>query len=273
MQKIEPSLQTVTNPTAANPLSRRHWLELAEYASVAGSAVGTLAAAVSQQFVFAAAPLTLAVSLNLLNRSRMAQQPRLPEPAAINSLTSSFDDLFPFSQPPELFDSPVIQDEIAHLRQSLNELAESTAAAMVEVRQQLAEVRQSVSHSESTDLNPIYQALSQLQGVTERLETHAFKEDDWERLNVQFFLIQEAIADLKNTTTQMQERENEPSDFNDIEAVLAQIHAAWQAQIDELMGRMEQLEHKNREIIKPYLQRLVSEVKQLQKQSAKAGRS
>ncbi|MBD1939203.1 hypothetical protein [Microcoleus sp. FACHB-68] len=268
MQKIEPSLQTVTNT-----LSRRHWLELAEYASVAGSAVGTLAAAVSQQFVFAAAPLTLAVSLNLLNRSRMAQQPRLPEPAAINSLTSSFDDLFPFSQPPELFDSPGIQDEIAHLRQSLTQLGETTAAAMVEVRQQLAQMRQSVSHSESNDLNPIYQALSQLQAVTERLENQAFQEDDWERLNVRLLLMQEAIADLKNTTIQIQERENEPSDFNDIEAVIAQIHAAWQTQIDELIGRLEQLEHKNREIIKPYLQRLVSEVKQLQKQSVKAGRS
>lgn len=268
MQKIEPSLQTLSNT-----LSRRHWLELAEYASVAGSALGTLAAAISQQFVFAAAPLTLAVSLNLINRSRIAQQPQLPEPAAINSLTSSFDDLFPFSQPPELFDSPAIQEEIAQLRQSLTELGESTAAAMAEIRQQLAEVRPNVSHSESADLNSIYQSLSQLQGVTEHLQNHALREDDWERLNVQFLLIKEAIAELTNTTAQIQARENEPSDFNDIEAVIAQIHAAWQAQIDELMGRIEQLEHKNREIIKPYLQRLVSEVKQLQKQSVKVGRS
>ncbi len=54
--------------------SDRCWLEMAEYISLASSVAGSVAAAASQQIVYAAAPLTLALSLSLVNRQRFQQQ-------------------------------------------------------------------------------------------------------------------------------------------------------------------------------------------------------
>ncbi|MBE9125423.1 MULTISPECIES: tetratricopeptide repeat protein [unclassified Coleofasciculus] len=55
--------------------TKRHWLEIAEYVSLAGSALSTVAAAVSQQLVYVSvtAPLTLAVFCNIINRQRSQQ--------------------------------------------------------------------------------------------------------------------------------------------------------------------------------------------------------
>lgn len=54
--------------------TNRHWLQIAEYVSFATSAVGTVAAAISGQVIMVSAPLTLALSLYLVNRVRLGQQ-------------------------------------------------------------------------------------------------------------------------------------------------------------------------------------------------------
>lgn len=54
--------------------NERNWLNIAEYVSIASSLAGSVAAVASQQVVYAAAPLTLAMSLNLANRQRLQQQ-------------------------------------------------------------------------------------------------------------------------------------------------------------------------------------------------------
>ena len=46
----------------------KRWFERAEYASLGFSALGTVAAAVSQQIIYAAAPLTLALFLNVIRQ-------------------------------------------------------------------------------------------------------------------------------------------------------------------------------------------------------------
>ncbi|MBW4497262.1 MAG: hypothetical protein KME26_30230 [Oscillatoria princeps RMCB-10] len=51
----------------------RNGLELTESISVAGSVAGTIMAVVSQQLIYAAAPLSLALSLSLINRRRFEQ--------------------------------------------------------------------------------------------------------------------------------------------------------------------------------------------------------
>ena len=57
-------------PSVGNQLRQsfpqRHWLELAEYASLAAFGVGSLAVAVSSQAFYGVAPLTLALSLNVV---------------------------------------------------------------------------------------------------------------------------------------------------------------------------------------------------------------
>ncbi len=54
--------------------SDRNWLNTAEYISIACSAAGSVAAVASQQLVYAAAPLTLAMSISLANRQRFQHQ-------------------------------------------------------------------------------------------------------------------------------------------------------------------------------------------------------
>jgi chromosome segregation ATPase len=51
-------------------MKKSNWLETTEYISIAGSVVGTIAAALTQQVVYAAAPVTLSLCLNFLNRQR-----------------------------------------------------------------------------------------------------------------------------------------------------------------------------------------------------------
>lgn len=58
-------------------LKKRHWLDLAEYASVVGLGVGSIAAffsTLSAQVLLTSAPLSFLVLLNLANRKRMEQQ-------------------------------------------------------------------------------------------------------------------------------------------------------------------------------------------------------
>jgi tetratricopeptide (TPR) repeat protein len=52
-------------------LKKFHWLNLAEYASLVGLGVGTVASFVSQQMLFTSAPLSFLVLLNLANRRRL----------------------------------------------------------------------------------------------------------------------------------------------------------------------------------------------------------
>jgi tetratricopeptide (TPR) repeat protein len=65
---------------------QRHWLDLAEYASLVGLGVGSVASLVSQQAILASAPLSLLVLLNLANRRRFEQQMRLNTSMAVHEM-------------------------------------------------------------------------------------------------------------------------------------------------------------------------------------------
>ncbi|WP_199248236.1 hypothetical protein [[Phormidium] sp. ETS-05] len=54
-------------------MTKRHWMEFAEYAAIASSVMGTVAAAVLREALYAAGPLTVAVALNAMNRERLQQ--------------------------------------------------------------------------------------------------------------------------------------------------------------------------------------------------------
>lgn len=55
-------------------VKERYWLKLVEYSAVAGSGAGVLTSVATNNALFAAAPLTAAVALGLLNRSRLEQR-------------------------------------------------------------------------------------------------------------------------------------------------------------------------------------------------------
>lgn len=59
------------NHRGLKALKKSNWLDLAEYTSLIGLGVGSVATIVSSQFWFASAPLSLLVLLNLANRKRL----------------------------------------------------------------------------------------------------------------------------------------------------------------------------------------------------------
>lgn len=76
--------------------TNKHWLNIAEYVSLAGSVAGSVASIASQQVVYAAAPVTLALSLSLANRQRLhslQQQHTSSAIADVRQVVQSLDDI------------------------------------------------------------------------------------------------------------------------------------------------------------------------------------
>ncbi|HEY9853644.1 MAG TPA: hypothetical protein V6D28_29510 [Leptolyngbyaceae cyanobacterium] len=113
-------------------------VEVTEYITVAGSVAGTLAAMASQQFIYAAAPLTLALSLNLFTRRKFEQ-----------NLQQSM--------------STVLSEMSTRVRQVDRELSE-------EIRTLKGSERESSTPSPTVNLTPIQEDISQLQKRFDTLE-------------------------------------------------------------------------------------------------------
>ncbi|HLO49879.1 MAG TPA: hypothetical protein VK211_15790 [Kamptonema sp.] len=264
VRKLTPSL-----PKVRQTANKRHWLELAEYASLGASALGSLAVALSGQAFYGVAPLTLALSLSVANRYRFEQQKVVSPDPEITEVRQALEkmektavtiivkirqqlsaDIESLRQQiaaiprSENFDSIDFEQQILSLGQSVASLQEIVASALIEVREQVSQEVQALSIPEPTDLEPIREAVLQLQSVTKHLTENALTQEDWRVLNARFLLIQEAIASLKND---VQTFSGEPKP--DLSLVQAKI---------------EHLEQEQREIVKPHLKRLISVVKQLQ---------
>jgi hypothetical protein len=238
MQNIEDSPLKNLN----NLLSQRDTLELAEYGTVAISVLGSLVAAISGKFLYAALPLTVAAALNLVNRQRFQQNTR-------QYVTSEIADIH-----------HVIQSFHQQLHQSFPDSSPDIYPAL--------------SPAETLDLSPITDAISQLQRVTQGLDSTVLRQDDWENMNVRFLMVDEALAELKNITQDLQQRWDETIDLSSIQGAITQFHdpvteqpemdlTSLASQIQQLQEQVICLEQQNREIIKPYLQRLTKAVKNL----------
>jgi hypothetical protein len=253
---------------------QRHWLEFAEYASLAASGIGSLAVALSGQAFYGVAPLTLALSLNVANRYRFEQQARIyqnSETAEVQKSVNKLEktavtvivklrkqlsaDIESLRQQmavlprAEGFDSQSVEFEqqLLSLGHSVASLQEIVASAVLDVRQHVNEQLQELSVGPATNLESIEQAIEQLQNATKHLAETTITQDDWEGINTRFLEIQKVIANL-HSQQQTLSRQSAP----DISAV--------QTQIDRL-------EREHQEVVKPHLKRLIAVVKQLQQDS------
>ncbi|MBD2545410.1 hypothetical protein [Planktothricoides raciborskii] len=216
MQNIQPNIQNLRQI-----ISEYHWLDLAESVSIAASAIGTLAGALSGQVVYAAAPLTVALSLNLANRYRLDENTEQYTKAAISDVRNVVESLYtalPENDQPQM-DFQALQKSIYHL-----------------------------------------------QKVTERLENKALTEDDWQMVNVRFLTLQESLEKLTQSigNSQFIPPAIQRSEAGEISGKNAgEIREFALANYSELEQRIGQLEQKNHEVIKPYLQRLTQTLQQL----------
>ncbi|MEG4455168.1 hypothetical protein [Microcoleus sp. N9_A1] len=261
-------------PSVANHLRpifpQRHWLELAEYASLAASGVGSLAVAVSGQAFYGVAPLTLALSLNVANRYRFEQQVRVHQNSEMAQVQKSVNkvektavtvivklrkqlsaDIAALRQQmaamprAEGFEESIdIQRQLLSLGESVASLQEIVASAVLDVRQQVSAQLQDLSVDQSAHLQAVEQAIEQLQSATQGLIETSITRDDWEVVNTRFLEIQKVMANLHS---QLQVPAHQST--ADLSIVQAQIH---------------RLEHEQQEVVKPHLKRLISVVKELQ---------
>ncbi|MEP6501562.1 hypothetical protein [Microcoleus vaginatus] len=261
-------------PSVANRLRpsfpQRHWLELAEYASLAASGVGSLAVAVSGQAFYGVAPLTLALSLNVANRYRFEQQVRVHQNLEMAQVQKSVNkvertavtvivklrrqlsaDIAALRQQMATMpraegfeDSLDIQRQLLSLGESVASLQEIVASAVLDVRQQVSEQLQDLSVGQRANLQAVEQAIEQLQSATQGLTETSITRDDWEVVNTRFLEIQKVMANLQS---QLQAPAHQST--ADLSIVQAQIH---------------RLEHEQQEVVKPHLKRLISVVKELQ---------
>ncbi|MGB3535754.1 MAG: hypothetical protein WBA13_19830 [Microcoleaceae cyanobacterium] len=227
MQNQEEPLETSVNQPEQNQLDQ---LKVLEYAAVAASAVGSVAAAVFEQILFAATPLTLAAVLNLVNRQRFEQQLRRYIISAIADIQTVVEQ--PSQQPPQ----PQGDGEF---------LPQSTTDSTLQ-----------------NDLAPIVEAVTELQRVTQRLDEDVLRQQDWEILNVRFKLLEESIEQLKRdqsaniSTSETLNLSPIPQPTTNLSPI--------QSQIDQLQHQVVRLDKQNRTLVRPYLLRLAKTVKQLQ---------
>ncbi len=281
LQPYQPQENTMTqkavrkpNPPARNHLRQsfpqRHWLELAEYASLAASGLGSVAVAVSGQAFYGVAPLTLALSLNVANRYRFEQQARLHQNSEIAQVQKSVNkvektavtvivklrrqlsaDIAALRQQmdtlprAEGFEESIdIERQLLSLGESVASLQDIVASAAIDVRQQVSAQLQDFPEAKPANLEAVEQAIEQLQSATKGLTETAITRDDWEVVNTRFFEIQKVMANLQS---QLQAPAHQSTP--DLSVVQAQIH---------------RLEHEQQEVVKPHLKRLITVVKQLQ---------
>jgi hypothetical protein len=262
------------NPSVRNRLRpsfpQRHWLEVAEYASLAASGVGSLAVAVSGQAFYGVAPLTLALSLNVANRYRFEQQVRVHQTSELAQVQKSVNkvektavtvivklrkqlsaDIAALRQQMAALprnaafeESIDIERQLLSLGESVASLQEIVASAVLDVRQQVREQMQDLSLGQPTNIEAVEQAIEQLQSAMKSLTENALTRDDWEVVNTRFLEIQKVMANL-----QSQVQDPGYQSTPDLSVVQAQIH---------------RLEHEQQEVVKPHLKRLISVVKELQ---------
>lgn len=262
------------NPSARNHLRQsfpqRHWLEVAEYASLAASGVGSLAVAVSGQAFYGVAPLTLALSLNVANRYRFEQQVRVHQNSELAQVQKSVNkvektavtvivklrkqlsaDIAALRQQmaalprAEGFEESLdIERQLLSLGESVASLQEIVASAVLDVRQQVSAQLRDLSVGQPANLEAVEQAIEKLQSATKGLAETAITRDDLEVVNTRFFEIQKVMANLQSQL-QAPAQQSTP----DLSVVQAQIH---------------RLEHEQQEVVKPHLKRLISVVKELQ---------
>ena len=159
-------------------MNKQHWLDVSEYVCLAGSVLGTIATATSGQAIYAAAPLTLALSVGVANRKRLDALQRQDQKVALTE-----------SQNTLLADLERVDSETAKLQAKLN--------TQTDQQSNLLESVVSPLRSELEKLKPV---VSNINALTQQTDQQSQK-------------VEAAIAQLK---TELQEVESVPTQLQQL---------------------------------------------------------
>ncbi|MGK7900753.1 MAG: hypothetical protein AB4352_04945 [Hormoscilla sp.] len=140
--------------------NNRKWLEVAEYISIIGSAVGAGLAVILEHVVYVAAPVSLSLFLNLLNRQRLEREYRERNTGGISPVTQQ------------------LSEDIEALRSSVlamaadvafNRIEESIEELAAEITTSQKKLIQRMDGLEAIDINQIQAEIVQLRNQSSYL--------------------------------------------------------------------------------------------------------
>ncbi|NET40420.1 pentapeptide repeat-containing protein [Okeania sp. SIO2B3] len=107
-------------------MSKQHWLDISEYVCLAGSVLGTIASATYGQAIYAAAPLTLALSASVANRKRLDKLQQQEQRVALTDIQKTF-----------LEDVDRVDSQTSQLQEKLNLQTEEQQKKLEVITEQL----------------------------------------------------------------------------------------------------------------------------------------
>ncbi|MFB2896342.1 hypothetical protein ACE1CI_25820 [Aerosakkonemataceae cyanobacterium BLCC-F50] len=253
-------------------------LRVAEKVSVGASVAGTLAAIWSQQMIVAAAPLTLALSLNLINRGKFQQKLEDDITAIVSeidnrieqvdkevagemrSLQASVQDL---SLASKTVDSQASKAEISALQKQFVTLQEALSNLTSRKTQEQPEIPQNLATFDPTyveiQLVELKAAVIELEGViyqNDEKELIAKLQADIAKLSAEFKertelrqitelrqttnLLQQKIAELPTTTVSVDTSYLE-QEINQLKQNLAQLNSEFSARESQQLSELRQI--------------------------------
>ncbi|MCT7962183.1 hypothetical protein NG791_16040 [Laspinema sp. D1] len=157
-------------------MTKPHWLEITESVALAGSVLGTIAVAGTQQVLYAAVPLTVSVSLNVVNRQRLYQ---LNQRRSEEAVAQVYDSLQPLNQRFDRLESSK-QQANSQTEERITQLQESLRDELFEAIAQVEESFPAIP--EVPTLDPIIARInaleSQLEQQRDRIEAQKLELKD-----------------------------------------------------------------------------------------------
>lgn len=271
MQNTESSLNSFTN--RLQELGEHHWLDLAEYGSIGASAIGSIVAGLSGQMLFSATPIVFALTLNVLNRHRVELQTRVQNTATIAEMNQIVDSLqnTVYSLPPahrfQDLEGTVtrISETVANIEEFLEKTSPQTGPMdLITIQKEFAILRRGImrlrDHTEATLGNVQQSMINDIYGLRQAIASLQVSQNQ----GVSSVAIQTEVAQLTQGFSELQTQLQNISNFPATQTVDIE---PLQQQILELQQQVCQLQQQNKEIVKPYLNRLTRAVKHLNKQT------
>lgn len=198
MQKAKPLSSA---PTVRSSRQRTHWLSTVEFASAIGSGVGLVVSVLTEQAIAAAFPLTLAVSLNLVNRQRWQCQLRNEHQAAISQIYKIIESL------PDPHNVSALTEQLFRLEQS-----NQAMTAQIEALKQQVRVK-----FKPEQLDVLKEAIALLRADLTEIQQQTLQRQDLERQ------LQHQLAQLYERSQSISPA-RQPEDARRIEQAIAILH-------------------------------------------------
>ncbi|NJR48641.1 MAG: hypothetical protein HC780_02880 [Leptolyngbyaceae cyanobacterium CSU_1_3] len=171
----------MSNLFSARRTQQSRLLHVIEYTSAVASVVGAIASALSQQVVYVAAPMSLSLCLNLVNRRRFEQQTEQRFNGTIAQIDQRLLNLDQQVLEQSTQTTQSLTERITHLSEQLITSKQSqneTASDFSELRSQLSQLQerftttQQAQNATSTDLGQLQTRLSQLNAQLTAIQQH-----------------------------------------------------------------------------------------------------